>query len=75
MFESIRQGRFVVANHIPAYEDYGMWTGDIKEGIFWVDNHIDEAIDKIRKSQEIIRIKHDPTNLSKMWIEIANKLL
>lgn len=75
MFESIRQGRFVVANHIPAYEDYGMWVGDIKEGISWVNNNIQEAIVRIKKGQKIIRIKHDPENLSKMWIEIANKLL
>lgn len=75
MFESIRQGRFVVANYIPEYVDYGMWVGNIKAGLLWVNDNIDVVIDRIKKGQELIRIKHDPVTLSKMWIGIANILL
>jgi hypothetical protein len=75
MFESIRQGRFVVANYIPEYINYEMWVGDIKEGISWVNNNVEEAINRIKKGQEIVKVKHDPVTLSKMWVEIANKLL
>jgi hypothetical protein len=72
MVEAIRQGKFVIANPIPAYEQFKdwMWIGDIKEGIAWVKNHRDEIPSRIAAAQAYVRDVYDPENIAQLWEEV-----
>lgn len=70
MVEAIRQGRYVVANPLPAYKPYGMWQGDLKKGLEWVDNNPEEALEAVRKAQKIVEEKHSPQVIAAQWLEV-----
>lgn len=70
MVEAIRQGRYVVASPMPAYEGYGMWQGDIKEGLEWVDDNPDLALQAVREAQQIVEAKHSPQVIAAQWLEV-----
>lgn len=70
MVEAIRQGRYVVANPLPAYEGYGMWQGDLKEGLQWVDDNPDYALEAVRKAQQIVEEKHAPNIIAAQWLKV-----
>jgi hypothetical protein len=65
--ESIRRGLFVIAGHLPAYEDLGIYTGDIEGGIDWALNHQDEVLRRIKASQAYIRSEYSPERIGKLW--------
>jgi hypothetical protein len=65
--ESIRRGLFVIAGHLPAYEDLGIYTGDIEGGIDWSLNHQDEVLRRIKASQAYIRSEYSPERIGKLW--------
>jgi hypothetical protein len=75
MVESIRQGHYVVAGPMPAYEGYGMWIGDIHEGIDWAINHPEEVQSAILDAQDIVREKHSPTVIGAQWETLFRSLL
>jgi hypothetical protein len=70
MVEAIRQGRYVVANPLPAYAVYGMWQGDLKEGLEWVDDNPDIALEAVRKAQKIVEEKHSPKVIAAQWLKV-----
>lgn len=70
MVEAIRQGRYVVANQMPAYEGYGMWLGDIKTGLEWVDENPDWALQAVRQAQQIVEEKHAPNIIAAQWLKV-----
>lgn len=70
MVEAIRQGRYVVANPLPAYAVYGMWQGDLKEGLEWVDDNPDLALEAVRKAQKIVEEKHSPKVIAAQWLKV-----
>lgn len=72
MVEAIRQGRYVVAEPLPSYQPYGMWSGDLKEGLEWVDTHPEEALEAVRNAQRIVREKHSPEVIAQQWIKVFN---
>lgn len=69
MIESIRQGRFVIANPLPAYEPFRewMWLGGMKEGIEWFRAHLDEVPDRIKAAQAYIRETFSPERIGSEW--------
>jgi hypothetical protein len=69
MVESIRSGRFVVANEMPAYQQFRewMWLGDIREGLEWVKNHEMEIAERIRAAQEYVRTTFSPKITGEQW--------
>lgn len=70
MVEAIRQGRYVVANPLPSYAPYGMWQGDLKEGLEWVDDNPDLALEAVRNAQSIVEEKHNPRVIAAQWLEV-----
>lgn len=74
MVEAIRQGRYVIANPLEAYKPYGMWSGDLKEGFEWVDNHPDEALEAVRNAQEIVQKMHDPKIIAQQWESVCRSV-
>ena len=67
MVEAIRQGRYVVANPLTSYEGYGMWLGDLKKGLAWVDSHPEEALEAVRNAQKIVEVQHSPKVIAEQW--------
>lgn len=75
MVEAIRQGRFVVASPLPAYQQFAewMWLGDIREGVDWAVAHPDEVLDRIKKAQDYVREKFSPDTIANKWLEVFNE--
>lgn len=67
MVEAIRQGKFVVANPLPAYEGYGMFLGDIHEGLKWFRENLEEAKQRVRMAQLRVEQMHNPRRIGLMW--------
>lgn len=67
MVESIRQGRFVVANPMPAYADYGMWQGDLVQGLEWIAAHRSAALAALDEAQRVVEALHAPRAVAQQW--------
>lgn len=74
MVESIQQGRYVVANPMPAYARYGMWQGDLVEGLKWVTQHPDAALSAVGSAQEIVEALHSPRVVAEQWKRVFERL-
>jgi hypothetical protein len=72
LVEAVRNGKYVVHNPLKAYEGYGMWSGDIREGLEWADDHPEEVLQAVLKAQELIEQKHSPEAVGKQWMEVLN---
>lgn len=70
MFESIRQGRFVVANKMPAYAPYGMWQGDIVQGLEFASLDPEGALDMVKAAQDIVEELHAPYVIARQWKDV-----
>lgn len=69
MVEAIRRGRFVIANNMRSYAGYDMWLGDLNEGIDWASSHPEEALERVRNAQKIVRNRHDQGTIAKLWLK------
>lgn len=69
MVEAIRSGKYVVANPMPAYEPYGMWQGDIGEGLRWVSENREAAMDAVRIAQLLVREINAPALIGRQWLD------
>lgn len=69
MVEAIRNGVFVVANPIPAYEPFRnlMWLGDIREGVEWAYENAEEAQERVRVAQQLVKDLYDPEMIARKW--------
>ena len=70
MVESIRRGRFVVANYTPAYDEFKKWMyiGDIQGGLEWVRKQSKgEIVKRITEAQAHVRKMFDPLKIAKKW--------
>lgn len=69
MVESIRAGRFVIANEMPAYLPFKHWmyVGDIKEGLEWTKQNKSEIEDRIAVAQEYVAEMFNPETISHRW--------
>jgi hypothetical protein len=67
--ESINAGCFVIANPMPAYDEFNDYAfiGDLSEGIEWYLNNPEEALDKIRAGQQYIQDKYTIYQIGPMW--------
>ena len=75
MTEAINAGRFVIANPMPAYEGWGMWLGDIEEGIEWMRNNPREALNKLILAQEMVTEKLAPQVIARQWKALFDSIL
>jgi hypothetical protein len=67
MVDAIRQGLYCVAHPLESYEPYGMWLGDIREGVEWALDNPRLARRAVKKAQKLIREMHDPEKIAHQW--------
>jgi hypothetical protein len=74
MTEAINAGRFVIANDMPAYRGYGMYLGDIEEGLQWLKRNQREALQLLQKAQELVIQKHSPKVIAGQWEALLDSI-
>lgn len=67
--ESIRRGLFVVAGYLPAYADLGIYIGNIADGYRWALDNQEEALKRIKASQDYIRATYSPERIGELWLK------
>ena len=69
MIESIRQGLFVCAGPLPAYDKLARYAhvGPIVQGIEWALRNPGEAVEKVRAGQAMIRKIYAPKRIAREW--------
>lgn len=76
LVESVRRGKFVIADPIPSYlafEDY-CFIGDIEEGIKYLQEAKEEVIEKrLTDGQAYIRENHSPEKIGKEWEGVCQR--
>ena len=65
---ALRAGRYAVADPVQSYEGL-CWTGGVLEGIEWVKSNPGSIIERILKSQELIRERFSPKRLARQWCD------
>ena len=74
MTEAINAGRFVIANDMPAYRDFGMYLGDIVEGLEWMKKNPEECFSRLKKAQTLVTEKHSPSVIGFQWMDYLNSI-
>lgn len=76
LIESVRAGKFVVCEPLPAYEEFSefMWVGDIKEGIEWALRNPQECQDRVRYCQNYIRERFSPETIGRKWLRVLSSI-
>lgn len=76
LIESVRAGKFVVAEPLPAYEEFArfMWVGDLKEGVKWAASHKDECLKRVKHCQDYIRERYSPERIGAMWEGVLSSI-
>jgi hypothetical protein len=71
LVEAARRGKFVVANPLPAYEEFApfMWVGDIREGVEWAYAHREQCLARVAQCQDYIRPRFSPERVGRLWLE------
>jgi hypothetical protein len=73
MVESIRHGKYVCAEHLPAYEQFcqffplGNIPGHVEQAL-----EDEQAIDRIKAAQDYVRDRFSPKTIGLMWKEVLN---
>jgi hypothetical protein len=75
MTEAINAGRFVVANDMPAYRGYGMYLGDILEGLEWIKKNQEECSRQLENSQKVVTKLHAPQVIASQWEAVFDSIL
>lgn len=68
--EALWAGRFVIAHPLPSYEPlaaYGWIGDDIGEGLAWLLEHPEEAVDRIRAGQEAAAREFSAAAIGRAW--------
>lgn len=76
MVESIRRGRYVCAEHLPSYEQFGQFMplGNIAEHIESALANPAESIGRIKDAQDYIRERYSPETIARQWLEVIKWL-
>ena len=76
LIESVRAGKFVVCEPLPAYEEFAefMWVGDIREGVEWALKNRRECLDRVRYCQNYIREKFSPETIGRKWMKVLSSI-
>ncbi len=77
LVESFRAGRFVVANPIPAYREFGEWaaiTDRISDGLEWAMTHQGLIQPRIAKAQDYIEAHYSPRVIADQWENVLTRL-
>lgn len=76
LVESVRCGRFVIANDLPAYREFSpwMWIGDIRDGMKWFEENHEEAIKRVRNCQDYVRVRYSPKEIAHQWLNVLERI-
>lgn len=76
LIESVRAGKFVVAEPLPAYEEFAewMWVGDLHKGVERALSHKDECLARVKACQDYIRDRYSPDRIGGMWLTLLKSL-
>ena len=74
MVESIRNGKYVCAEHLPSYEPFAQFfpLGDIPAQIEWALGNPTEALAQISKAQSYIKQIYSPEQIGRDWLRVLN---
>lgn len=75
LLESVRAGKFVVAEPMPAYEEFAdfVWVGDLREGVEWALANEKECLKRVKKCQAYIRKRYSMEAIGPKWLEAVKK--
>lgn len=75
LIESVRAGKFVVAEPLPAYEEFAdfMWVGDIREGVEWALANKAECLKRVKKAQKYIAKRYGIDVVGPKWLQAVKK--
>lgn len=76
MVEAIRNGKYVCAEHLPAYEKFRQFfdLGDISEHIEKALSNPKDSLERIRAAQEFIEVRYSPNTIARQWLEVIHAL-
>lgn len=76
MVEAVRNGKYVCAEHLPAYEKFEQFfsLGDIPEHIDRALSNPKDSLERVRAAQEFISDRYSPETIAKQWLEVINAL-
>lgn len=72
LVEAVRQGRYVISEPLPSYEPYGMWSGDIAEGLERVKADPAAALQAVGAAQGVVERLNNPLEISKVWNRVVS---
>jgi hypothetical protein len=77
MVEAIRNGKYVCAEHLPAYKAFSQFypLGDIPSNIEWALSNPEQAVERIQAAQSYIRDKYSPRSIAEQWLGVLNGLV
>jgi hypothetical protein len=73
--ESLRNGRFVVAHPVSAYQDYSNFIridSDITAGLRWTMEHKAEIEQSIHRGQDYIEKRNSPKAVAAAWLRLLS---
>lgn len=71
MVEAIRNGKYVCAEHLPAYEPFNEFfpLGDIPAQIDWALSNPTEALAQVGRAQSYIKQHYSPEKIGRDWLK------
>lgn len=75
LIEAVRAGKFVVAEPLPAYEEFAdlMWVGDLREGVEWALGNEKDCLRRVKRCQSYIRKRYSMESIGPKWLEAVKK--
>jgi hypothetical protein len=72
MVEAIRQGKYVCAEHLPAYDKFSKFypLGDIPKNIERALSDPEKSLQKIRDAQVYVKNNYSPAIIGTKWMEV-----
>lgn len=76
LIESVRAGKFVVCEPLPAYEEFSrfMWVGEMRSGVEWALSHRKECLERVKACQDYIRHRYSPDRIGGMWETVLSSI-
>lgn len=70
LIESVMAGKFVVAEPLPAYEEFQnfCWVGEIEKGLEWAFENQAECLKKVSRAQSYIEMGYSPKVIGRKWL-------
>lgn len=75
MTDAIAFGRYVVANDLESYRPYGMYLGDIIEGLAWTKDNLEAAGENLYQAQALVKKWHHPSEIAWQWQAVYDSIL